>query len=181
MSAAIQVLAERPEASMSAIATEAGVTRQTAYAHFGTREALLSAVRDELSRRALAVLESAGLDVGPATEALARFLNAVGTLLAEQAVFGHEDAGSEADAARHRPVERRLEALIRRGCDSGEFTTELETGWLVTATIALGHAADHEIRKGNLDTEVATRQFRASVMRLYGADDPEAVPPSQVS
>jgi hypothetical protein len=43
VSAAIQVLAERPEASMSDIASAAGVTRQTAYVHFGTREALLVA------------------------------------------------------------------------------------------------------------------------------------------
>lgn len=169
VSAAIQVLAERPEASMSQIASEAGVTRQTAYAHFGTRETLLTAVRDELSHRSFAVLEAADLEAGTAGEALDRFLAAVGTLLAEQAAFPHSDSDADADAARHLPIEQRLESLIRRGRDSGEFTTDLDTHWLVAATIALGHAADHQIRTGRLTAGVAARQFRASVMRLYGS------------
>lgn len=161
---------------MSEIASEAGVTRQTAYVHFGTREALLAAVRDELSHRAFAVLDAADLKVGPATEALGRFLAAVGTLLTEQAAFGHSDSDSAADASRHLLIEQRLAALIRRGRDSGEFTTELETDWLVAATIALGHAADHEVGIGRLDARVAARQFRASVMRLYGVDEPDHSP-----
>jgi AcrR family transcriptional regulator len=177
VSAAIRVLAERPEASMAEIASVAGVTRQTAYAHFGTREALLASVRDELSRRAFAVLEAADLEAGTATEALGRFLTAAGTLLAEQAAYGHAGgesgsaADSAADAARHVPVEERLEALIRRGRDSGEFTTGLETGWLIAAVIALGHAADHQIRVGRMDAKGAAEQFRASVMRLCGAGE----------
>ncbi|MBT2898892.1 TetR/AcrR family transcriptional regulator [Streptomyces sp. McG3] len=176
VSAAIQVLAEHPEASMSDIASEAGVTRQTAYVHFGTREALLAAVRDELSRRAFTVLDAADLAADPATEALGRFLAAVGKLLAEQASFGHTDGDSETDASRHLLIEQRLGALIRRGRDSGEFTTELETNWLVAATIALGHAADHQIRIGRLGARVAARHYRASVMRLYGAHDPDHSP-----
>ncbi|MGW4793988.1 TetR/AcrR family transcriptional regulator [Nonomuraea sp. NPDC004297] len=176
VSAAIRVLAEHPEASMAEIASAAGLTRQTAYVHFGTREALLVSVRDELSRRALAVLDAADLDAGTAAEALGRFLTAAGTLLAEQPAAGLSDAApdedEDEDAARHLPVEERLEGLIRRGRDSGEFTTDLETGWLIAATIALGHAADHHIRIGRLDARDAARQFRSSVMRLYGADDP---------
>lgn len=159
---------------MSQIASEAGVTRQTAYAHFGTREALLSAVRDELSHRAFAVLEAADLEAGTAAEALHRFLAAVGTLLAEQAAFAQSDSDADADAARHLPIEQRLESLIRRGRDSGEFTTDLETDWLVAATIALGHAADHQIRAGRLTAGDAAGQFRASVMRLYGSKGPAA-------
>ncbi|NBE56043.1 TetR/AcrR family transcriptional regulator [Streptomyces boluensis] len=174
VSAAIRVLAEHPEASMAAIASAAGVTRQTAYAHFGSREVLLAAVRDELSRRAFAVLEAADTESGTATEALGRFLAAAGTLLAEQAAYGHPDsdaeADKEADAARHVPVERHLGDLIRRGQDSGEFTVDLEAGWLVACVIALGHAADEQIRMGRTDAQGAAKQFRSSVMRLCGAE-----------
>lgn len=158
---------------MAEIASAAGVARQTAHAHFGTREVLLAAVRDELSRRAIAVLDAADIEHGTASEALGRFLDATGTLLAEQVASSHAAADSEQEAARHVPVEQRLEALIRRGRDSGEFTTDLETGWLVAATIALGHTADHQIRIGRLDAQVAASQFRTSVMHLYGANDPD--------
>ncbi|MET7358405.1 helix-turn-helix domain-containing protein [Streptomyces sp. NPDC005562] len=169
LSAAVRVLAERPEASMLEIASAAGVTRQTAYVHFGTREGLLASVRDELSRRAFAVLDAAALEAGTATEALGRFLDAAGTLLAEQAAFDHAGSEPEADASRHVPVEQRLEALIRRGRKSGEFTVSLETEWLVAAVIALGHAADHQIRVGHMDAQHAAKQYRSSVMRLCGA------------
>ncbi|MGW7080820.1 TetR/AcrR family transcriptional regulator [Streptomyces sp. NPDC054871] len=172
VSAAVRVLSGRPEATMAEIASAAGVTRQTAYVHFGSREALLVAVRDELSRRAVAVLEAADLEAGTATEALGRFLTAAGTLLAEQSAFVPSDSDSEAEASRHVPVEQRLEGLIRRGRDSGEFTADLETGWLVAAVIALGHAADQQIRAGRMDAGGAARQFRSSVMRLCGAEDP---------
>ncbi|MEV0774737.1 helix-turn-helix domain-containing protein [Streptomyces sp. NPDC050428] len=176
VSAAIQVLAERPEASMSVIAGEAGVTRQTAYAHFGTREALVTAVRDELSHRAFTALDAADLEAGHATEALCRFLTAVEMLLAEQTAFDHSSSDAEADASRHMPIEQRLAALIRRGRDSGEFTTELETDWLVAATIALGHAADQQIRTGRLDARAASRQLRSTVIRLYGANESDRSP-----
>ncbi|MEV2253237.1 TetR family transcriptional regulator [Streptomyces sp. NPDC050147] len=178
VSAAIRTLSERPDATMADIASAAGVARQTAYAHFGTRDVLLAAVRDELSRRAVAVLDAADTESGTATEALGRFLDATGTLLAEQTASGraYPDGGGDGDgdAARHLPVEQRLEALICRGRDSGEFTTDLETGWLIAATIALGHAADHQIRIGRLDAQAAADQFRTSVLRLYGAHDARA-------
>ena len=171
VAAAIHTLAERPEASMAEIAAAAGVARQTAYVHFATRETLLTAVRDELSRRAYAALEAADLEAGAATEALDRFLASVGTLLAEQTALGGLDPEPEADAVRHVPLQQSLESLIRRGRASGEFTTGLETGWLVAATVALGHAADQRIRAGLMDTRAAADQFRASVRLLYGVFD----------
>jgi AcrR family transcriptional regulator len=169
VAAAIRVLAARPDAGMAEIAGAAGVTRQTAYAHFGTRDALLAAVRDELSRRAFAVLEDADLDAGTATQALDRFLTAVGTLLAEQsAAPGGPESDPAAEEARHVPVQERLASLVERGRASGEFTTPLATGWLVEATIALGHSAGRRLRAGLVDAGTAADEFRTAVLLLYG-------------
>ncbi|CAM5661024.1 hypothetical protein SSPIM334S_01941 [Streptomyces spiroverticillatus] len=163
------------EISCAQVSVVPSVT-QTAYAHFGSREALLAAVRDEVSRRAVAVLDAADTGSGPAVDALGRFLDAAAELMMHQAVSIRVDPGTDeqGEAARHRPVEERLEALIRRGRATGEFRTDLETGWLIAATIALGHAADARIRSGHLGARAATEQYRASVMRLYGATEPDA-------
>ncbi|MFG1810354.1 TetR family transcriptional regulator [Streptomyces sp. NPDC049040] len=171
VSAAIRILASRPEAGMAEIAAAAGVARQTAYVHFGTREGLLTAVRDELSRQAYTALEAAAPEAGGATEALDRFLAAAGTLLADQTALGDPEPHPEADAERHAPVQESLESLIRRGRESGEFTTTLDTDWLVAATIALGHTADQQVRSGLVDPRTAADRFRASVMLLCGADN----------
>lgn len=168
VAAAIDVLGARPEAGMADIAAAAGVTRQTAYAHFGSRDALLAAVHDEQSRRAYDVLEAADVADGTPAEALDRFLSGVAALLAGPPPVDGPEPSPDADAARHDPVRRTLESLIRRGRDSGAFDTALDTGWLVSATIALGHAAGEHVRSGLLDAPTAARQFRASVLLLYG-------------
>ncbi|MFD6452674.1 TetR family transcriptional regulator, partial [Nocardia sp. NPDC060220] len=116
------------------------------------------------------VLEAADLGTSTATAALDRLLAAVATMMAEQTRFDFSDSDSAADAARHVPVEENLDALIRRGRETGEFTTDLSTEWLVAATIALGHAAGQQLRGGRVDAATAATQFRSSVLRLYGAD-----------
>ncbi|WP_262402027.1 TetR family transcriptional regulator [Actinomadura sp. CNU-125] len=66
----------RPDAGVAAVATAAGVTRQTVYAHFPTRDRLLSGVLDHLTAATVAEMDAADLDTGPAAEALLRLLDA---------------------------------------------------------------------------------------------------------
>jgi hypothetical protein len=40
---------------------------------------------------------------------------------------------------RHEPIQERLEGLIRRGQEAGDFDRRLSPTWLAAATIALGH------------------------------------------
>jgi AcrR family transcriptional regulator len=75
------VLGDRPDASMEDIAAAAGVTRQTVYAHFPSRDALILALIDAAGAETLAVIDAARLDTAPPAEALAQFLDMCWQLL----------------------------------------------------------------------------------------------------
>ena len=77
----------------------------------------------------------------------------------------------EQDASRHAPVLGRLLGLIRRGQDSGDLDTTLAPGWLLTASLALGRAADEEVKAGRMTFEEATHAVHHSFLRLLGAAD----------
>ena len=66
------LLERRAQASISAVAAEAGVSRVTVYAHFPTGEALLEAAVERAVRQTMAALEGVGLDDGPPLQVLER-------------------------------------------------------------------------------------------------------------
>lgn len=172
ITAATRVLGERPQASVDEIAAAAGVTRQTVYAHFPSRAALVRAVVEQLTAEALAAFDAAALDEGPATDALLRFVSTAWRLFDRHPFLlaGAEEAMSAADAeALHAPVLTRLERLLRRGRRTGEFDRAVPLGWLVTAIVALGHAAGSEVAAGRLSSRRAERAVGDSVLRLVGA------------
>ncbi|MBO8193443.1 TetR/AcrR family transcriptional regulator [Streptomyces oryzae] len=166
LDAAIRLLNERPDAGVGAVATAAGVTRQTVYAHFPSREQLLTAVLDRLTEQTVAAMAAADPDSGPAAEALLRLLDAAeGATRKYPALIrltGTLPASREEDAERHLPVAELLERVVRRGQASGEFDGRLPADWLVTATIALAHAASGQPE--------GDRLLRTSVLRLLRAD-----------
>ena len=75
VSAARTVLGERPDASMEDIAAAAGVTRQTVYAHFPSRDALIAALLHALGAETVAAIDAARLDTAPPADALRQFLD----------------------------------------------------------------------------------------------------------
>ena len=68
--AARTVLGERPDASMEEIAAAAGVTRQTVYVHFPSRDALIAALLHAAGAETLAAIDAARLDTAPPADAL---------------------------------------------------------------------------------------------------------------
>ncbi|MGI5348272.1 TetR/AcrR family transcriptional regulator [Streptomyces sp. CA-250714] len=174
LDAAIRLLNERPEASVEAVASAAGVTRQTVYAHFPSREQLLTAVLDRLTERAVAAMAAADPDSGPAAEALLRLLDASAQVAGEYPALvrrlGALPASVREDAERHVPVAELLERVIQRGQADGEFDDRLPTEWLVTATIALAHAATTETEAGHLTDQQARELLHTSLRRLLRAD-----------
>src|SRR6478672_5277769 len=71
-----QLLTERQPLTMVALATAAGVSRPTLYAHFKTLGEVMGAAVERAVLDSLTALEAAEPDVGPADEALGRMVEA---------------------------------------------------------------------------------------------------------
>jgi AcrR family transcriptional regulator len=173
LDAAVRTLSAQPEASVEDIARAAGLSRQTVYAHFPSREALLDAVVARLTAEVAAAFEAAGLEDAPPAEALIRLLDAGWTVSARYPFLWHLPAVSPGqDADRHGPVIERLREVIRRGQESGDFDRRMSPDWLLTAGLALGRAAEDEVKAGRMTIEDATNAMHHSFPRLFGLQDP---------
>jgi AcrR family transcriptional regulator len=173
LQAAAETLNADPGASVEDIARAAGVSRQTVYAHFPTREALLDTVIGRATAEVTAAFDAAGLDDLPPAVGLVRLLEA-GWQVAAQYPFAWHLPGvsQEQDATRHAPVLNRMLELISRGQESGELDATLPPGWLLAASLALGRAAEDEVKAGRMSIEEATRAVHHSFLRLLGVADP---------
>lgn len=171
LDAAIDVLSEHPAASIEEIATAAGLARQTVYAHYPSREALLQAVVDRALEQTVAAIDAAEPDEGRPVEALDRLVSASWRTLERYPLLMDLRAPltPEEEHALHRPILERLERLIGRGQKEGEFDRRLAPAWLLAAFLGLAHAAAQEVEAGRLSAEDASRALRTSVARVFGA------------
>jgi AcrR family transcriptional regulator len=175
LEAAVRVLNQRPTATIGDIADAARLTRQTVYAHFPSRRALLRAVIDRATEEALAEMDAADLERGSSAAALMRLLDASWQTFARYPVLLQlPDDAMEAAESRdlHRPMFDRLDRLVRRGQAAGEFDDQLSPTWLLAATLALGHAAGGEVGAGRMSAEDASASLRRSILRVFGASEP---------
>jgi AcrR family transcriptional regulator len=132
VSAAVGALAKDPGASLADVAAAAQVSRTTVHRYFAERSDLLAAVTADAMEQVLAAMRRAGLDRGPAPDALARLcreyfeLNEVLTLLFSGVVelreedwpCGEEDAG------------RGLADTVARGQAEGTIDPEITGAWI---------------------------------------------------
>jgi AcrR family transcriptional regulator len=169
LDAAIQVLASRPDAPMDEIARAAGVSRQTVYAHFPSRDALIDAVIDRASAEFTSLLDGMDLDQAPAAQALTRLLDAGWQVAARYPFLWLQPAVEPGkDADRHAPVLDRMLAIVRRGQASGEFDASVPAHWLLSASLALGRATEDEVKAGRMTIEQATQAMHQGLLRLLG-------------
>ncbi|MEU5974260.1 TetR family transcriptional regulator [Streptomyces sp. NPDC047315] len=173
LDAAVRVLGERPEAGLGAVAAAAGVTRQTIYAHFASRDGLLTAVVDHITDRAVAAMDAVDLDAGPAADALLRLLDAAARATGRHPelvrVINSLPASPEEDRGRHVPVVDRIARVVKRGQDGGEFTADLPAEWLTTVVVAVAHAAHGEAEGGGMSADEANAALHTTVLRALGA------------
>lgn len=159
LEAAAGALTRDPDASLGEVARLAGLTRATLYRHFGSRERLLDALRDDALGCAVEAVAAARVEEGTALEALRRVITAIASLggrfwplLMEGADRDPEFLNSRAQA--FAPVL----AIIERGQVSGQIRTDVSAQWAVTALTALLAAAVHQA-KGVEDPGLAERVF----------------------
>jgi AcrR family transcriptional regulator len=167
--AAIRTLGERPDASMDEIARAAGVSRQTVYAHFPSRDALIDAVIEQAGAEFTALFDAMELDQAPPAQALTRLLETGWQIAARYPFLWLQPAVDPGqDAARHAPVLDRMLNIVRRGQASGDFDTSVPATWLLSACLALGRATEDEVKAGRMTIEQATGAMHHSVLRLLG-------------
>jgi AcrR family transcriptional regulator len=178
LGAARTVLGERSDASMEDIAAAAGLSRQTVYAHFPSRDALIAALLQTVGTETIAAMDAAGLDTAPPAEALRRYLDIgweliggnsflLGPALAQSPHPGHADS--------HLAGIGRLEQIIRRGQHTGDFDRTLPATWLTAAIVGLVRAAAEQFAAGRIAASEAEPLVLESALRLCGADGAERI------
>lgn len=174
LDAAVDALANDPEASMAEVARRAGVVRATIYVHFPTREALIEAVTDRAIAEATAILEAAEPDRGDAAGALRRVVeSAWRTLGRYHALVAINIRLAPADLRRrHEPVLAVLEPLIERGQRDGAFRADVPAAWHLSMILALIHAASGELSAGRLPSRQVESALVGSVLGAVSAAPP---------
>jgi AcrR family transcriptional regulator len=171
LNAARVVLGRQPDASVEEIAAQAGVTRQTVYAHFLSRDALVAALVEAAAAEYTGMIDAIGLDTAPPADALVQFLDAGWEFLRRHP--GLLNAGAtryprpQGDDP-HDVVPPRLERLIRRGQGTGDFDPSLPSAWLAAAVLGLLHIAAAEVTAKRLTPSEAEALCLASTLRLCG-------------
>ena len=170
--AAMRLLERRHALSMAAIAAEAGVSRQTLYAHHKTIADVLEAVVARAVGHALEGFEAAEAEHGDPAAALERMiatswgrLTGLGAL--KQASEEHLPAARVHRA--HAPLMERVRALVVRGQADGAFDPSLDPDWLVAVYFALVHAADDQARAAGTPRDRALEQLTMSVRAAFAA------------
>nr|WP_221381988.1 TetR/AcrR family transcriptional regulator [Actinoplanes polyasparticus] len=171
LDAAVALLGRQPDASMDEIAAAAGVSRQTIYAHYSSRDALLRAVTRHITAEVARGLGDLDLDSGSAAEALGRWVDASWSLVERYPVLLTPAIvvpdGDEQE--RHEPITGGLIRLLERGRQHGEFDRAMTTTWYLAAIIGLGHAAGQEVIAGRMTQDQARVAFRESALRVCRA------------
>jgi AcrR family transcriptional regulator len=170
LDAAERLLASGQQASIAAVASEASVSRPTVYAHFPDRQQLLEALVERSVRGAMAALDAAEPERGPALAALQRLLAESWAEIGRHETIGAVAAAQlsgEAMRRAHESARAVIGSLIERGRREGAFRTDVQSSWLVTSCLALVHAAAEEVRAGELDTQAALDVLTVTVTDLF--------------
>lgn len=175
LDAAADVLASAPEASLAEVATRAGLTRATLYRHFESREALLSAIQEEVLRRAsevLAGLDLTGCDTREGIRRAAAELVPLGLRFRILLTVGA--SGDPAFLAAREQVLAPLWAVLDRGVEAGELSATANPAWLRAVLAGLLMTAARAAGAGLVDPGEAGELVASSFLDGLGRGGPVA-------
>ena len=165
--AALEALANDPDASMAEIARRAGVVRATIYMHFPTREALLDAVMENAVAQVAEATRAAEPTLGEPDEALQRVLSATWQKLSDfQTLLAINTSRLSAKELhrRHQPVMTQFVPLIERGQEKGVFRSDVPVSWHLAIIRAIAHAASAEARSGRIPASDVERTMLTTAL-----------------
>jgi AcrR family transcriptional regulator len=174
LDATLAQLETDPKPSLAAIAKAAGVSRPTLYAHFPTREDLVEATAKRALEEAQREIAAAGIDDGPASDALLRLITAGWRALARHLAVARlalDVLPPERLRQVHQAALGPLRRLITRGQRAGEFRHDQPAEWMVTVFYALVHAAADEAASGRLDVQAAATLIGGSTLGAFQPHD----------
>ncbi|MGV9311854.1 TetR/AcrR family transcriptional regulator [Streptomyces sp. NPDC003691] len=167
VAAGLECFREDPNASMTAVARAAGVSRVTLYAHFPSREELFEAVLAYSVSEADRALAAQELDTGPADESMVRMIRSCWRILDQHSHLVTASEGLVGEPRRrrqHRMVLDRVDRLIARGQEEGVFRTDLPRPWLVTVFYSLLHSAAAETTARRLRAKEAAAVLETTLL-----------------
>jgi TetR/AcrR family transcriptional repressor of mexCD-oprJ operon len=174
-----RLLARRTALSMAALATEAGLSRVTLYAHFAGLPQVVEATVERAVAGAMAAIEASDAGAGPADEALERLLAASWAELARQDAIARaaaEHVPPERLRRSHEPLLSALRDLVQRGQRTGAFRADLPADWLVTTFYALLHAAADHARAHRVKRSDALDMLRTTLRDVFSPRDALSAP-----
>lgn len=169
LDAAERLLADHRPLNMAALATAAGVSRPTLYAHFKTLSEVLEAAVARALEGSVAAFDAAELDSGPAEAALERMVDAGWGVLGSLEALARgaaEHLPTEHIHRAHAPLMARAAEVIERGQEEGSFRTDLPVPWLVATYFALIHSANDLARTRRIKRSDALDMLKTTLRDL---------------
>jgi AcrR family transcriptional regulator len=123
-----RLLAEHPGTSITAIAAEAGVSRNAVHRHFATRDALRDAVLHTKLDAVDAILGEARLDRAPVAVALHRFVEGIIAVMRRYPIDQDQLRGDAESYGRMLAQREQIAAFLRRAMDEGLIRSDLPEG-----------------------------------------------------
>jgi AcrR family transcriptional regulator len=167
LDAGLVCFSRNADASVAEVARAAGVGRVTLYGHFPSREELMDAVLAHAIRQANTVLDAEAIDQGTASDALSRLIRSSWRVVDHHRSLlaaAHRDLPPARIRQHHDQAMARVQRLLARGQDEGDFRTDLPRPWLVATFYSLMHGAAEEVDAGRLDPAQAPGVLAATIL-----------------